>query len=109
VYDGKWSSATVMLTTRGVNTTAGDFSGNLASNAQVEGTITPGSWHHVALAANATTCVFSVDGVAVASGKCEAKKFLWWSGGIEVAVGGFVGWVDDIAVHADMRISQVSI
>jgi hypothetical protein len=96
-----------MLTARSANTTLGDFSGDLANNSMVEGAISPGAWHHVALAANATTCVFSVDGVSVAAGQCEARKFLWWTGGIEVAVGGFVGWVDEIAMHAGARPSQV--
>jgi hypothetical protein len=108
VYDAKWGGgATVKLTTRSVNKTVGEFSGDLANNTQVEGVIKTGIWHHVTLSASATTCVYSVDGVAVASGGCEARKFLWWTGGIEVAVGGFVGWVDEIAMHAGVRMSQV--
>ena len=97
-----------MLTARAANASLGDFSGDLANNQAVESAINVGSWHHVVLAANATTCVFSVDGVAIASGRCEANNMFWWSGGTEIVVGGFVGWVDDVAIHAGARPSQVS-
>lgn len=49
VHDGKWGTkptgpACVMLTTKSFNKTAGEFSGNLATNDQIEGALSAGSW-----------------------------------------------------------------
>jgi len=102
IYNGM----TIQLSTpNAVNT--GAFSGTLANDTIVQRAITPGSWHHVALAANSTTCVLSVDGVEVVAGSCEAKKVIWQTY-TTIYIGGFVGWVDELAVSAAARTTQVS-
>lgn len=60
------------------------------------------------LSANASSCVVSVDGATLVSGGCEARKFLWSNNGMEIVVGGFVGYIDEVALHAEVRTSQVS-
>lgn len=100
-----WNGMTVQLGTPSASTT-GAFAGTLASDAVVQGAMTPGFWHHVALAANSTTCVVSVDGREVVSGKCEAKKLIWQTF-TSIYVGGFVGWVDELQVSAAARKTQV--
>ena len=101
-----YKGPSLLLSTPGASNT-GAFAGTLANTSVVEAVIAPGVWHHVALAANATTCVLSVDGAAVASGKCEAKKLIGQTA-TTITVGGFVGWVDELAVSAAARTTQVS-
>lgn len=101
-----WQGPAVVLSTPSASTT-GAFAGTLANSSVVVSALVPGTWHHVALTANATTCVLSVDGAAVVSGKCAAEKLLWQTN-MDVVVGGFAGWVDDFAVSADARPTQVS-
>lgn len=96
---------TLQLSTPAASTT-GAFSGTLATSSLIESALPTGLWHHVALAANSTTCVVSVDGVEIVSGKCEAKKLLWQTA-TTISVGGFVGWVDELALSAAARPTQV--
>lgn len=100
-----WKGPALPLSTPSASTT-GAFAGTLANSTVIESAISTGVWHHVALSANSTTCVFSVDGAAVASGKCEAKKLIWQTA-TTISVGGFVGWVDELAVSAAARTTQV--
>lgn len=100
-----WKGPALLLSTPAASTT-GAFAGTLANASVVQSVISPGTWHHVALVANSTTCVLSVDGAEVVSGRCSADRLLWQPT-IDLSVGGFVGWVDDVAVSCDARSTQV--